>query len=252
MNITWDANTYHTDFSFVNQYGNSVIEWMETGKNHSVLDLGCGDGTLTAVLREKGCRATGLDASGELLELARKNHPDIPFIQGDAADFSLPEPVDAVFSNAVLHWIERERQPGLLGCVKNALKQNGEFVFEFGGHGNNRLIHEGLETVFAAHRYVYQMPFYFPTIGEYAALLEQAGFRVTQAVLFDRPTWLKGEDGLKSWMRIFLKTPFSVIDREEEAQAVLDQTAELLRPALYQGGSWYADYVRLRMRAVRL
>ena len=83
-------------------------------------------------------------------------------------------------------------------------------VVHFGGYGNNRLIHEALAKAFAEQGYSYQVPFYFPSIGEYASLLEQAGFEVRYAVLFDRMTELMGEDGMKDWIRMFISTPYEL------------------------------------------
>ena len=137
MNIEWDADKYTAAFSFVHQYGNSVIELIDANKGSSVLDLGCGNGALTKTLQEKGYAVKGLDASKELLDIARKNYPSIEFMQGDATAFTLSEPADVVFSNAVFHWINQEQQQDMLKCVYNALKKNGQFVFEFGGYGNN-------------------------------------------------------------------------------------------------------------------
>lgn len=251
MNINWDGEKYTSDFSFVHQYGKSVTELIEAGRNSTVLDLGCGNGALSKALQEKGYLVKGIDASQELLDIAGRNYPDIEFIQADATDFSLEHPVDAVFSNAVFHWIDKEKQQNMLQCVSRVLKKNGEFVFEFGGYGNNQLIHEALEKTFLEHSYIYQMPFYFPTIGEYATLLEQTGFKVTYAILFDRPTELTGENGLKEWINMFAKTPFSVVKEEVEKETIKDQTVDRLRSLLYRNGKWYADYVRLRMRAVR-
>ena len=252
MNIRWDADKYTSDFSFVHRYGNDVLELIDPARNCKVLDLGCGNGALSQALLERGYLVKGLDASEELLALARKSHPDIEFIQGDATDFSLEEPVEVVFSNAVFHWIDRDRQPDMLRCVYNALREKGQFVFEFGGCGNNRLIHDTLAEIFSAHKYPYNMPFYFPTIGEYAALLEGAGFQVRYAVLFDRPTELKGENGLENWIHMFVKTPFSVVENIEERETIVQQAVERLRGPLYSGGKWHADYVRLRMKAIRL
>ena len=73
MNIKWDANKYTADFSFVHQYGNSVIELIDADKGSSVLDLGCGNGELTKVLQDKGYLVKGLDASKELLVLLPKH-----------------------------------------------------------------------------------------------------------------------------------------------------------------------------------
>lgn len=252
MNIEWDAAKYTSDFSFVHQYGNSVIDLIDADEKSTVLDLGCGNGALSKVLHDKGYIVKGLDASRELLDIAKKDYPDIEFIQADATDFSLQEPVDIVFSNAVFHWIDQERQQDMLKCVYNVLKENGQFVFEFGGYGNTQLIHKTLEEIFSEYKYAYKMPCYFPTISEYASLLEHTGFSVRYAVLFDRMTELKGENGLKDWINMFVKTPFTVIENEEEKNTIIDKTVDRLRGILYRKGKWYADYVRLRMKAIRL
>ena len=128
MNIKWDANKYTEDFSFVHQYENSVIELIDADKGSFVLDLGCGNGTLTKVLQDKGYCVKGLDASEELLSIAKEKYPTIDFMQGDATDFTLPEPVDVVFSNAVFHWINKDWQMNMLKCVHEALKKGGQFV----------------------------------------------------------------------------------------------------------------------------
>lgn len=251
MNISWDADKYTTDFAFVHHYGKSVMELIDADKGSSVLDLGCGNGALTKALHEKGYLAKGLDASRELLDIAKDTYPFLDFIQADATDFVLTEPVDVVFSNAVFHWIHRDRQNNMLKCVYNALRENGQFVFEFGGYGNNQSIHDALAENFQKYGYHYEMPFYFPTIGEYASLLEDRGFFVKYAVIFDRPTELKGENGLKDWITMFVKTPFSVVKSEEEKNMILSEVEKILRHNLYINGKWYADYVRLRIKALR-
>ena len=251
MNIQWDAEKYTSNFSFVHKYGNSVTELIEAPEGSRVLDLGCGNGALTGVLKDQGFQVIGLDDSKDLLSVAKKYFHDLEFIHADATDFSLKEQVDVVFSNAVFHWIDREKQPDMLRCVYNALKENGEFVFEFGGYGNNRLIHEALAKAFAEQGYFYQVPFYFPSIGEYASLLEQAGFEVRYAVLFDRMTELMGEDGMKDWIRMFISTPFYAVSEEAQREAIRNRAVELLKKDLYRDGKWYADYVRLRMRAIK-
>lgn len=249
MNIKWDADKYTRDFSFVHQYGNDVMELLDLNPSMVVLDVGCGNGALTKKLSEKGVRAIGLDDSGDLLHIARQNYPDLEFIQADATDFRLQEKADAVFSNAVFHWIEREKQPELLKCIYSVLKKEGQLVFEFGGYGNNCLIHSALENVFRQRGLDYQMPFYFPTIGEYASLLEQAGFKVTYMSLFDRMTELKGENGLEDWIKLFVRKPFENME-DGDRDNIIKQSADLLKKDLFQQGIWYADYVRIRGKAI--
>lgn len=250
MNIEWNAKKYTSDFSYVHKYGEELTGLISAAEGSTVLDLGCGNGALTAVLGKKFL-SFGMDSSEELLSIARARYPDIKFFSGDATCFSLQKPVDVVFSNAVFHWIDAPLHPQMLKCVKAALKEGGEFVFEFGGKGNNRLIHAALKKAFAAFGYDYETPFYFPSVGEYAALLEEAGFEVRFAALFDRPTPLKGKNGMADFIDMFVKKPFSVVKSEEERRAIRDTAQSGLFESLYRDGKWFADYVRLRMKAVK-
>ena len=108
------------------------------------------------------------------------------------------------------------------------------------------MIHQALKETFEENGYEYHMPFYFPTIGTYSSLLEQVGFKVVYAVLFDRPTVLKGENGMYDWLQMFIKSPIS--DKEK----ICLQTVEKLRDSLYHNVVWYADYVRLRCKAKKV
>lgn len=249
MNIQWNAKDYTQNFSFVHEYGSALFSLIE-GQGLSVLDLGCGNGALTCKLAQAGFAVQGLDASPDLLETARRAYPELTFRQGDAVDFRVSEPFDVVFSNAVLHWIDETRQDDALRCVNRALKGGGQFVFELGGCGNNALIHGALEQAFARRDLVYRMPFYFPTIGQYTSRLERAGFKVTYATLFDRPTPLNGSDGLYDWLCMFIKTPFEGMDPAER-EAILREVTENLREPLFRDGVWLCDYVRLRCKAVK-
>ena len=112
-------------------------------------------------------------------------------------------------------------------------------------------MHAALEKRFAAHGLHYRRTFYFPTIGEYAPLLEKAGFRVEFATLFDRPTKQNGPDGLADWIRMFDTAPFSGVDPALAAQ-IIDETVEDLRPVLLHDGVWYVDYVRIRFKVRKL
>lgn len=251
MNMKWDADNYTNNFNFVHEYGNDVIKLLNITKGMTILDLGCGNGALTQRLSEAGALPTGMDSSLELLDIARKNHPDLTFIEADATQFVVEKQVDAVLSNAVFHWINEKRQPEMLQCVAKALKKNGQFVFEFGGCGNNSKIHKKLEKKFKKYNLNYQMPFYFPTIGEYASMVEKAEFRVIYATLFERPTALKGEDGLADWIKMFVIQPFENIS-DEIKNAIISETVSELKEELYLNGKWYADYVRIRMKAKRV
>ena len=252
MNITWDAKGYTSGFAFVHQYGEGVLDLIDAAPGSHVVDLGCGNGALSEKLIARGCRVTAIDASADMLAQARALHPDIPFVMADATNFTLPEPADAVFSNAVFHWIDRDRQPLLAAAIARNLKPGGQLVCKFGGYGCAERVHSALEHAFAVRGLVYPRVFYFPTIAQYAPILEEAGLCVTYAVLFDRPTPQQGEDGLKNWIHMFIKTPFEGMDADVR-EAIIQDSVDSLRESLQQeDGTWIVDYVRIRIKAIKV
>lgn len=250
MNIDWDAQGYSRDFSFVHHYGEDVLRLLNINEGDTVVDLGCGNGALTKRLADMGARVIGIDASAEMLELARKNYPELCFQQADARSFKLEEPVDAIFSNAVFHWINREDQPQLLRQISQALKPKGQLVCEFGGKGCAAHIHDTLRECFARRGLDYTFTFYFPTIGEYATLLEQAKLKCEYAILFDRPTPQKnGERGLANWINMFDTAPFEGISHSLRNEIISEAEERLRKSMLYDNGNWTVDYVRIRLKA---
>lgn len=251
MNISWNAKGYTDNFAFVHQYGENVMDLITAPPGSFVVDLGCGNGALTKKLTERGYRVLGVDASGAMLDVARANHPDLSFVQGDATTFALSEKADVIFSNAVFHWIDADKQTLLAQNLAAQLREGGELVCEFGGFGCAECVHSALEAAFARRGLTYPRVFYFPTVGEYAPILEAAGLRVKTALLFDRPTPQKGPDGVRDWIHMFVKAPF-VGMREALRKNIIDEAVDAVRPTLCQtDGTWIVDYVRIRIRAVK-
>lgn len=249
-NINWDAADYKKNFSFVPAYGEAVISLMTKQPGSSVADLGCGNGFLTEKIADRGYIVTGIDDSDEMLLLARKEHPKQRFINGNAVTFRLDKKVDVIFSNAVFHWIDEKDQPAMLANIYCNLKPGGELVCEFGGFGCAETVHSALEQSFSRRGLEYQRVFYFPTIGQYAPMLEKTGFKIEYAALFDRPTPQNGPDGLANWIRMFVKKPFEGME-EALKEEILSDTVSGLKKQLYLNGSWIVDYVRIQFRAVR-
>ncbi len=248
MNIKWDAKEYKDNFSFVPKYGEDVLHLIEHKAPAFVVDLGCGNGIITNKLFEKGYQVLGIDNSLDMLEQAKKNYPTLSFLYADATTFQLQNKADVIFSNAVFHWIND--QNALIRNLYSNLKSSGELVFEFGGYGCAEMIHSTLEKIFKEYELTYKRTFYFPTIAEYAALLEEHGFLVKYAVLFDRMTKQVGSNGLIQWILMFDKEPFIGV-KEELKEKILVKAANILKSKLYYNGNWYVDYVRIRMRAIK-
>ncbi len=250
MNIEWNAENYSANFSFVHEHGKALLNLIDTKTARTALDLGCGSGALTKQIYDMGLTIKGMDASEHMLSFARERYPEIEFLRGDAADFKLDNKVDLVFSNAVFHWIDREKQPQMLRCIYNVLNDGGQLVAEFGGKGNALLIHTALRSAFEKRGMTYNMSNYFPSAEEYRLLLEQAGFKVEFISLFDRFTELKGDNGLSDWIEMFRKESFKNIDSQLKAD-IIGEVVDELRPKLYKDEKWYADYVRLRFKALK-
>jgi trans-aconitate 2-methyltransferase len=235
MSTSWDAKQYQQRHSYVFQYGQAVLDLLTPRKGERILDLGCGSGQLTAAIADAGAAVIGIDSSPEMLAEARAHYPAIEFRLGDAADFALESPVDAVFSNAVLHWVKNAA--GVAACIGRALKPGGRFVAEFGGRGNIQPVVDAIREVLGP----VETPWYYPSIGEYATVLEQNGLEPRQAWLIDRPTPVEGEDGMEDWLAVFTR------DLMGEAQRKM--VAQKLRPTHYKDGVWTMDYRRLRIVA---
>lgn len=244
MNIKWDAEDYKDSFSFVPDYGADVTELLTVEKGGRIMDLGCGGGALEAVLLSKGYTVTGVDASEDMLKVARKVNPSVEFIQKDASKLDFENEFDGVFSNAVFHWIDD--QNSLLKGIYRALKTGGQLVCEFGGKGCAETVHRELERLFEKRGMKYKRTFYFPTIGEYTPIMENNGLTVTYAVLFDRKTYLKGD--LISWINMFDKAPFDGVE-EHIADEIKKEAQENLKNVLWENGKWFVDYVRIRIKA---
>lgn len=192
----WDPALYDSKHSFVWKYGRELIELLAPQKGERILDLGCGTGHLTQQIALTGAEVTGLDISPAMIEQARKNYPDLEFFQADAAAFESARPFDAVFSNAALHWMTKPE--AVVECVAHALQPGGRFAAEFGGKGNIAALRNAIRQALRAPgiaRNEEWNPWYYPSIGEYASLLERHGLAVRYATLFDRPTALEEGGG---------------------------------------------------------
>ena len=246
MSTTWDATTYDRDFAFVSAYGTELLDWLRAEAGELILDLGCGTGELAARIAATGATVIGIDSDPTMIEAARQRLPDAELRLADAHDFALDKPVDAVFSNAALHWMPAAVE--VLGCVSDALREGGRFVAEMGATGNVAIVMAAVDRACReAGLPERDWPWFFPSPAQYAAMLEDAGLEIRELDFRDRPTKLVGEDGMTGWLRMFAGPAMADVPA-----GVVDRAVEIARPELWRDGAWWADYRRLRFRAVKV
>ncbi|MSP12055.1 MAG: methyltransferase domain-containing protein [Chloroflexi bacterium] len=248
----WHGPAYDANHPYIWKFGASVVDLLAPQPGERILDLGCGTGHLTQQIAQSGAEVVGLDAAPGMIEQARKNYPDLQFVLGDGADFQFPQSFDAVFSNAALHWIKKSAQ--VVACVAAALEPGGRFVAEFGGKGNITSVVSAISTAMEQMGYPVAAavnPWYFPSLGEYAALVEGHGLSVTFATLFDRPTPVEdGAAGMQHWLEMFGQSFLAAMPPDRRMDCI-HLVEELLRPVLFQDDTWIVDYRRLRIVAIK-
>jgi len=247
VSTAWDAEQYEGKHSFVWRLGAGVVELLAPKSGERILDIGCGTGQLTAEIAKQGAQVVGLDNSANMIGQARQNYPGLSFVLGDATCFHFEEPFDAVFSNAALHWVKQA--DAAAESIGRALKPGGRFVAEFGGQGNTRSVLKALHAALGEDSDA-RCPWYYPSVGEYASLLDRHGLQVRHAELFDRPTPLEGENGMEDWLRMFCGSFFKGMPTDAVV-AKMREVVGLLRPGQYRNGVWTVDYRRLRVLALK-
>jgi trans-aconitate methyltransferase len=232
----WDAADYARVGGFVPALGQAALELLDPQPGEAILDVGCGDGTLTQAILERGASVVGIDNSLSMVGAARARGLDARLM--DAAQLKFGEAFDAVFSNATLHWVlDKERAAR---AIWFALKAGGRFAGEMGGEGNLAVLRQALDDelvmrgfgppTFAAN--------WYPSVDEFVALYESVGFRDIDARLLERSTPL--EHGVAAWVLTFRAGWLNRAGVPEgERQTIADAVAARV-------GTNIADYVRLR------
>ena len=232
----WDAADYAKVGAFVAELGGAALDLLDPKPGERILDVGCGEGTLTKKIIERGATVLGVDNSPEMIAAARAKGVDA--VQLAAEDMQFFAEFDAAFSNATLHWVLQKEQAAR--AIFRALKPGGRFAGEMGGEGNIQRLREALDEELVIRGYVppSESSNWYPSPTDFAAVYEAGGFRDLDARLIERPTPL--EHGVDQWVTTFRRgwldrAGVPEAERPDIAAAVADKFA-----------SNVADYVRLR------
>lgn len=232
----WNAADYARVGSFVAELGGAALDLLDPQPGERILDVGCGEGTLTKKIIERGATVLGVDASPEMIAAARANGIDALLLP--AEDMQFFAEFDAAFSNATLHWVLQKEQAAR--AIYRALQPGGRFAGEMGGEGNiarlQQLVDE--EMILRGYAPPVEAHNWYPAPEEFAAVYESAGFREIDARLIERPTTLA--HGIAAWVTTFRKGWF---DRAGVPETERPNLAESVADRF---GDNPADYVRLR------
>jgi SAM-dependent methyltransferase len=246
----WSATDYAANAAFVPALGAPALALLAPQPGEIILDVGCGDGTLTAQIAAAGAKVIGLDASEEMVEAARAKGIDAFVADAEALDLAQQAHrfgcFDAAFSNAALHWM---LDPDAVAeGIFQVLKPGGRFVGEMGGAGNIATLRAALRQEVTERGYPVPAtdPQWYPSVEEFTRLYSCAGFIDIQAQLIPRATPLPS--GVAVWVKTFragwLETAEVPTDARDAVAAAVETRLE---PSLrLPDGSWFADYVRLR------
>src|SRR5580658_454698 len=197
----WKAERYAAHAHFVPALGQAVLDLLAPQTGERILDLGCGDGVLTAKIAATGASVYGVDGSEDMIAAATARGLEARVMDGMNLQFD--REFDAVFSNAALHWMKADPDAVIRG-VARALKPRGRFIAEMGGHGCVAAITLALVVAIERHgiaNIAARIPWYFPTADDYRGRLERAGLTVEYIALIPRPTPLPTDMG--GWIETF-------------------------------------------------
>jgi trans-aconitate methyltransferase len=179
--------------------------------SETVLDVGCGDGKVTALIASRlpNGRVIGVDNSEEMVDLAKQRfgkdqHPNLTFHVMDAQQLDFADEFDVVFSNAALHWVQDHLS--VLGGVKKALRKNGSLLFQMGGRGNGEEVSKTFNDLLTSSRWNtffknFSSSYRFCDPEEYREWLREVKLTEKRVELIPKDMRHKGVEGFAGWIR---------------------------------------------------
>jgi trans-aconitate 2-methyltransferase len=259
MSTHWNAEVYDRIGTPMRRWAQHVIGDLALRGDETVLDAGCGSGSVTLDLLARLPRGKiyAVDASAEMITslertLTERWVTNVVPIRASLTDFALPEPVDCVFSNAVFHWISDD--DALFGCLAAATKPGGRLRAQCGGFGNNARVLEAVATVREDERFAPYLRGFtdskkYRTPEEATASLERAAWRNVRASLFAEPVTFESEDDAALYVRTILLRDH--VERLPETERDAYSRGVVRETIRRHGEPYVADYVRLNLAAVR-
>jgi len=247
--MDWNVQKYHETCGRVTEHGEKLVERLKAISCGEILDLGCGTGVLTNEISRFAKKVVGIDSSPQMIEKAMSSYPSIEFHLMDARSIIWENRFDAVFSNAVFHFIRE--QDALLDSIIKSLKPKGTLISEFGAHGNISELLKAIEHALVSRGRPYMLRFYYPTTDEYSKLLVNHGFKIEFIIAYELDTTLKeGEAGLRNWINQIFDVELKAYELSER-QTILSEIEAALMPSQWDGANWHLHNRRIQFYAYK-
>jgi trans-aconitate methyltransferase len=209
--VKWNAEDYRKSSSNQEKWAKELMNLLELKGQENVLDIGCGDGRITAEIAAKipEGRILGIDSSNEMISLAQRTfpfeeYPNLKFQHIDVREMNFNNEFHRIFSNAALHWV-KDHQP-ILNSMKKALKIKGRIVLQMGGKGNAEEIITLLDDLLLLEKWEkyfkdFEFPYAFFDEEEYSKILFDAGLNPIKVELIHKIMTHSNLDELEGWIR---------------------------------------------------
>lgn len=252
----WNAADYARNSKGQERWGRELIEQLGVRDDDDVLDIGCGDGRLTAAIAELTSGVVvGVDSSSDMVRHANENHASsrLRYQEGDAAALTFDGAFSLIFSNAALHWVAGCHSPVVAGIAR-AMRPGARALLQMGGEGNGAGIIAAFDAVrsrpaWAAYFDGFSFPYGFHTPALYQRWAERAGLNVEDAQIIAKDMTYDSRDAFIGWLRtawLPFVEPVPTAEREAYLEAVAD--AYLAANPADEDGTIHVDMRRLQVR----
>lgn len=254
----FDGKKYEKASDHQKEWGNKLVADLKLNGAERVLDLGCGDGTITAgiaALLPRG-EAIGIDASEGMIGAAlSKERGNLRFLRMDINDLDFVEEFDVVFSNATLHWVKDHKR--LLKNVRRCLRHRGRLRFNFAGEGNCSALYSVIQEAMARQEFHaffarFDWPWYMPAVDEYKNLAESSGFRNVRVWGENADRHFPDEQAMIRWIDQPSLVPFlaRVDDRSKDAFREF-VVGKMIVQTREKDGRCFETFRRINVSAIR-